>query len=232
MTGVLVNFATVVVGGLIGSFIRKGVPDRLRAAITNGIALCVLVIGVSGAIETQNQLLMIICIVVGTLIGEALNIERGIEKLGGGVQRMFSGGSGFAEGFVSATLLFSVGSMAVVGSLDASFGNNATLLAKAALDGVSALMFASTYGWSVALAAVPLTLYQGLIALLAVWVKPYLGADVIVEMKAVGSVMIIALSVNMLGLLKEGKLRVANMLPSMFLPILALPLEAWIRGLF
>ena len=84
MTGVLVNFATVVVGGLIGSFIRKGVPDRLRAAITNGIALCVLVIGVSGAIETQNQLLMIICIVVGTLIGEALNIERGIEKLGGG----------------------------------------------------------------------------------------------------------------------------------------------------
>ena len=117
MTGVLVNFATVVVGGLIGSFIRKGVPDRLRAAITNGIALCVLVIGVSGAIETQNQLLMIICIVVGTLIGEALNIERGIEKLGGGVQRMFSGGSGFAEGFVSATLLFSVGSMAVVGSL-------------------------------------------------------------------------------------------------------------------
>ena len=169
---------------------------------------------------------MIICIVVGTLIGEALNIERGIEKLGGGVQRMFSGGSGFAEGFVSATLLFSVGSMAVVGSLDVGFGNNATLLAKAAL------MFASTYGWSVALAAVPLTLYQGLIALLAVWVKPYLGADVIVEMKAVGSVMIIALSVNMLGLLKEGKLRVANMLPSMFLPILALPLEAWIRGLF
>ena len=93
-------------------------------------------------------------------------------------------------------------------------------------------MFTSTYGWSVALAAVPLTLYQGLIALLAVWVKPYLGADVIVEMKAVGSVMIIALSVNMLGLLKEGGLRVANMLPSMFLPILALPLEAWIRGLF
>lgn len=119
MTGVLVNFATVVVGGLIGSFIRKGVPDRLRAAITNGIALCVLVIGVSGAIGTQNQLLMIICIVVGTLIGEALNIERGIEKLGDGVQRMFSGGNGFAEGFVSATLLFSVGSMAVVGSLDA-----------------------------------------------------------------------------------------------------------------
>lgn len=141
MTGVLVNFATVVVGGLIGSFIRKGVPDRLRAAITNGIALCVLVIGVSGAIGTQNQLLMIICIVVGTLIGEALNIERGIEKLGDGVQRMFSGGNGFAEGFVSATLLFSVGSMAVVGSLDAGFGNNATLLAKAALDGVSALMF-------------------------------------------------------------------------------------------
>lgn len=114
MTGVLVNFATVVAGGLIGSLIRKGVPDHLRAAITNGIALCVLVIGVSGAVETQDQLLMIICIVIGTLIGEALNIERGIERMGNGVQRMVSGGNGFAEGFVSATLLFSVGSMAVV----------------------------------------------------------------------------------------------------------------------
>lgn len=190
-------------------------------------------IGISGAIITQDQLMVIICIVIGTVIGEALNIEKGIEKLGDYAQRKLSGGNGFAEGFVNATLLFMVGSMAVVGSLDAGLtGDASTLLAKSALDGISAIMFASSFGAGVILSAVPLTIYQGGIALLAVWIKPYLGEEVILEMKAVGSVLIMALGFNMLECMKEGRIRVANMLPAMFLPVVYIPVYQWIISLF
>ena len=232
MIGVYVNFFAVVIGGIIGTLIRGGLPERFKTAITRGIALCILVIGIMGAIETQDQLMMIVCIVLGTVVGECAQIERGVEKLGDYAQKKLSGSGGFAEGFVNATLLFSIGSMAVVGSLDAGLtGDASTLLAKSALDGISAVMFASSFGAGVILSAVPLTIYQGVIALLAVWIKPYLGADVIREMKAVGSVLIMALSVNMLEILNGEKIRVANMLPAMFLPIAYIPLYAWISSL-
>lgn len=232
MIGVYVNFFAVVIGGIIGTMIRGGLPDRFKTAITRGIALCILVIGIMGAIETQDQLMMIVCIVLGTIVGECAKIERGVEKLGEYAQKKLSGSGGFAEGFVNATLLFSIGSMAVVGSLDAGLtGDASTLLAKSALDGVSAIMFASSFGAGVILSAIPLTIYQGAIALLAVWIKPYLGDDVIREMKAVGSVLIMALSVNMLEVLKGERIRVANMLPAMFLPIAYLPIYEWISRL-
>ncbi|MBQ3080548.1 MAG: DUF554 domain-containing protein [Clostridia bacterium] len=232
MIGVYVNFFAVVLGGLVGTFIRNGVPEKLKNAISTGIALCVLVIGIAGAVTVQDQLMMVICIVIGTVIGELIGIEKGIEKLGDFAQKKFSGGSGFAEGFVSATLLFSIGSMAVVGSLDAGLtGDGSTLLAKSALDGVSAIMFASSFGAGVMLSAVPMTLYQGAIALLAVWVRPYLSDEVIMEMKAVGSVLIIALGFNLLGVMGDKKIRVANMLPSMFLPIAYIPIYDWIMKL-
>ena len=233
MIGVYVNFAAVVIGGLVGTLIRGGIPERFKTAITRGIALCILVIGISGAVGEQDQLMMILCIVVGTVIGEIIGIERGIEKLGDFAQRKLSGGNGFAEGFVNATLLFAVGSMAVVGSLDAGLtGDSSTLLAKSALDGVSAIMFASSLGAGVMLSAVPLTVYQGGIALLAVWIQPYLSNEVILQMKSVGSVLIIALGINMLEIMKNGKIRVANMLPAMFLPIAYAPLYQWIMSLF
>lgn len=232
MIGVYVNFFAVVVGGIIGTLIRGGIPEKYKNAINKGIALCIFVIGVSGAVITQDQLMMVICVVIGTVIGEIIGIEKGIEKLGAYAQKRFSGGNGFAEGFVNATLLFAVGSMAVVGSLDAGLtGDSSTLLAKSALDGVAAVMFASTFGAGVILSAVPLTLYQGGIALLAVWIKPYLGDDVILEMKAVGSLLIIALGFNMLLDVRGGKIRVANMLPAMFLPIAYLPLQNWITSM-
>lgn len=232
MIGVFVNFAGVVLGGLLGCFLKNGLSERIHFAVSKGIALCVLVIGIMGAITTSDQLLMIVCIVVGTLIGEIIGIENGIEKMGDFARRKFHGGSNFSEGFVSATLLFSVGSMAVVGSLDAGFSNDAsTLLAKSALDTVSAVMFAASFGAGVILSAVPLTVYQGAIALLAVWIKPYLGPEIIGEMKAVGSVLIIALGINLLDLMNGKKIRVANMLPSMFLPIAYIPLYNWIVSL-
>ncbi len=233
MIGVLVNFLTVVVGGLIGTLIRGGLNDRFKTAITRAIALCVIVIGVSGAIITQDQLLLVVCAALGTLIGELINIERGVNALGDYAQRRLGGSGGFAEGFVTATLLFSVGSMAVVGSLDAGLNNDpATLLAKSALDGVSAVMLASAFGSGVMLASVPMTIYQGGIALIAAAVKPLLGDDVIREMKAVGSVLIIALGLNMLGVMKNAAIRVSNMLPAMFLPIGYIPLSNLIANIF
>ena len=224
MLGVWVNFAVVVLGGALGSIMKTAIPERYARTINNGLALCVIMIGISGALETQSTLLVIVSMVVA---GTALKIEERLGQLGDWAQKRFShGGSRFSEGFVNATLLFGVGAMAVVGSLEAGLSNKPdTLLAKSALDGVFALIFASTFGPGVILAAVPLTLYQGGIALLASAIEPYLTEELIREMSAVGSVLILALGLNMLGVVKDG-IRVGNMLPAMLVPLIYYPLAS------
>lgn len=222
MLGVAVNFVTVIVGGILGTLLKGGIPEKYRTLIQQGLALCVMLIGITGAIETENTLLMIISIVIGSIIGTLIGIENGVEKLGRWAQDRFIKG-GFAEGFVNATLLFSIGSMAVVGSLNAGFGDHETLIAKAAIDGVSAVVIASTFGIGAAFSAIPMTVYQGLIALLAVVVMPYMSDAMILEMGATGSVLIIALGFNMLGLTK---IKVANMLPAMFIPCIYYPIAS------
>lgn len=222
MLGVTVNFCAVIVGGILGTLLRGGIPERYRVLIQQGIALCVLAIGISGAIETRNMLLVIISIVVGAAVGTLIKIETGVENLGAWAQNKFQKG-GFAEGFVNATLLFSIGSMAVVGSLNAGFGDSSTLLAKAALDGVTSVIIASTLGIGVAFSAAPMTVYQGGIALLAGLVRPYMTDDMIREMGAVGSLLIVALGLNMLGVVK---IKVANMLPAMFVPCIYFPIAS------
>ena len=205
MLGVWVNFATVVAGGLLGTLLRGGIREKYRQTINAGLALCVLLIGLSGALETQSVLVVILSVVVGSILGEFLRIERGIDHLGEWAQRRFArGDAGFASGFVNATLLFMVGSMAVVGSLEAGLSNSAdTLLAKAALDGVSAVIFGSSFGIGVVFSAIPLTIYQGGIALLAGVLAPFLTDALITEISAVGSILIMALGLNMLGIMKE-----------------------------
>ena len=222
MLGIAVNFFAVLAGGIAGTLLRGGIPERFRLLINQGLAICVMIIGISGAITTQNTLLMIISVVVGAFIGTLIGIEAGVERLGNWAQTRFNRG-GFADGFVNATLLFSIGSMAVVGSLNAGFGDNDMLFAKSVIDGVSAIIIASSFGIGAAFAAVPMSIYQGLIALLAGVVHPYMTEAMILEMGAVGSVMIIALSFNMLGLTK---IKVANMLPAMFIPCVYYPIAA------
>ena len=219
MLGVIVNFATVVAGGTVGTLLKGGIPEKYRTLIQQGLALCVMMIGISGAVKTGNMMLMIISIVVGAVAGTLIGIESGVEKLGKWAEDRFSNG-GFADGFVNATLLYSIGSMAVVGSLNAGFGDNETLLAKAALDCCSAVIIGSTYGIGAAFAAVPMTVYQGAIALLAGVVKPYMSDDMILEMSSIGSVMILALGLNMLGI---ARIKVANLLPAMFVPCIYYP---------
>lgn len=219
MLGVWVNSLAVIAGGLAGTWLRGGIPEKYKYSINMGLALCVLIIGISGAIATENMMLVILSIVIGTAVGEAIKIEHHLDHLGNWAQNKFAkGDSGFSQGFISATLLFCIGSMAVVGSLEAGLQNKAdTLLAKSALDGISAIIFASSMGPGVILSVIPLTLYQGGIALLAGLLGNFLPEAAILEMSATGSVMIIGLGFNMLGVMKE-RIRVGNMLPALFIP--------------
>ncbi len=233
MIGVWVNCATVVIGGVLGTLLRGGIQERYRKTIHTGLALCVMLIGVSGAIKTSNMMIVIVSMVIGSLLGELAHIEDGLDKLGTWAQKRFAkGDTGFAAGFVNATLLFCVGAMAVVGSLEAGLtGKSDTLLAKAVLDGVSALIFASSLGIGVAFSAIPLTLYQGGIALLANVLAPVMTDALIQEMSAVGSLLIIALSLNMLEATRE-RIRVGNMLPAILIPCAYLPIAEWLSRLF
>ena len=228
------NALTVIVGGLIGIGIRGGIAERFKSIIEHGLALCVLVIGISGAIKTNDMMGLVVSTVLGCVVGEAIGIDKGLNRLGDWAQSKFSkSGGSFSQGFVSATLLFCVGAMAVVGSLEAGLsGNGDTLMAKAALDGVAAAVFASTLGIGVIFSVIPLTIYQGGIAILAVWVAPFVSDALINEVSAVGSVMIIALAVNMLGVLNAGRIRVANMLPSMLIVLAYRPVIDFFSSLF
>lgn len=219
MLGVWVNSIAVILGGLAGTWLRGGIPEKYRNSINMGLALCVLVIGISGAVTTENMMLVILSIVIGTAVGEAIGIEHHLDHLGNWAQDRFAkNDTGFSQGFINATLLFCIGSMAVVGSLEAGLQNKPdTLLAKSALDGVSAIIFASSMGPGVILSVIPLTLYQGGIAVLAGLLGNFLPEAAILEMSATGSIMIIGLGLNMLGVMKE-RIRVGNMLPALLIP--------------
>ena len=219
MLGLWVNAATIILGALVGSRLRGGIPEKYKDTIGYALALCVLTIGIQGAIRTENMMLVIVSAVVGSLIGEALRLEDRLDSLGAWVQRRLAkDDDGFSQGFISATLLYCVGSMAVVGSIEAGLQNKPdTLLAKAVLDGVSALILSSSMGMGVALSALPLLAYQGTIALLAMLLGNFLPAEAIAEVSATGSLLIIGLGFNMLGFSKA-RIRVGNMLPAILIP--------------
>lgn len=233
MIGVWVNFAVIIIGGLIGCLLRGGIKENLQKTINNGLGLCVICIGMSGALGTNNMLVVIISVAVGAVLGEWMRIEDGLDKLGDWAQKKFAkGDSGFATGFVNATLLFCVGAMAVVGSLEAGLQNKPdTLLAKSALDGVSSVVFASSFGIGVIFSAIPLTIYQGGIAALSGVLAPFLTDPLINEMSAVGSVLIIAIGMNMMSLSRE-RIRVGNLLPAIFIPCIYFPLADLFAKLF
>ena len=219
--GALVNAVTIIFGALLGLLFKKGIPERISDTLSKGLALCVLMIGAQGIMKGSNTLVTILSVVLGGLLGELIGIDNGMQKLGLWVQSKVSRGestSPIAEGFVSASLLFVVGAMAVVGSLQSGLArDHSTVFAKSILDGVSSVIFASTLGFGVLLSAIPVLVYQGGITLLAGFLSPLLSDIVIAEMTAAGSVLIIGLSLNMLGLTK---IKVANYLPAIFLPIL------------
>ena len=221
LTGTIVNALGVLAGCAVGLLLGKLIPERLADAVTKSVALCVFCIGVSGMLAGENTLVMILSMVLGTIVGELLRLDDRLGALGDGIERQCAkrGVKGrVSEGFVTASLLFCVGAMAIVGSLESGLtGNHATIYAKTVLDTVSSVVYASTMGFGVALSAIPVLLYQGAITLCASLLSPVLTDTVIAEMKAVGSLLIVALSFNMLGLTK---IKVMNSVPAIFFPIL------------
>lgn len=219
MLGTIVNVITIVLGSIIGVLLKKGIKEEYKETIMNGIGLSVIIIGISSGIESSNIVLVIASIVLGSLIGEIIGIEHRLDNLGNSMEKTFGkGDSNFSKGFVTASLVYCIGAMAIVGSLESGLsGNHETLFAKSILDGISAIIFASTLGIGVAFSALPVFLYQGGITLLANSVKDILIPQVVLEMSAVGGILILAIGINLLGI---KKIKVGNMLPAIFIPII------------
>ncbi len=234
MLGTLINTGTVVLGSLLGLLLGSRVPQRLRQTVMQGISLCVIIIGVRGASGTADVLTLIICMVVGGLIGEGVGIEKRLESVGTRAERMLTRGrpaeeSTFVAGFMTASLLFCVGPMSIIGPLESGLAaNHATQTAKAMMDGTASVFLAAALGPGVILSALMILIYQGAITLGATLLSPLLTGPIITEMSAVGGAIIIGIGLNMMDV---AKIRVGNLLPAIFLPIGYLPLAGWVASL-
>lgn len=219
MFGTIVNSFCIIIGSLCGIFIKNGIREEYKNTIMDGIALCVLIIGIMSGIKSENIILVICSIVIGSVVGEIIGIENRLEKLGNFLQNKVGGkDSNVSSAFVTASLIYCVGAMAIVGSLEAGIqGNYETLFAKSILDGISAIIFASTLGIGVVFSSIAVFIYQGSITLLASFLKDLLIDSVILEMSSVGGILIMAIGINLLGL---KKIKIRNMLPAIFIPII------------
>lgn len=225
MIGTLINAAAIILGTVIGLLLRKGIPQRFQDTIGQGQGLCVILIGLSSALKTADITCVIICMVLGCLLGAWIDIERRLNDLGMTIERRVSPNNAegsIAKGFVTASLVFCVGAMAIVGSMDSGLrGDHSTLIAKSILDGVFAIIFTSSMGWGVGLSALVVLVYQGAIAMLAMWIEPLLTTAIITEMSALGGLLIMGIGLNMI---YDKHIPVGNMLPAIFLPMAYLPL--------
>jgi len=228
MLGPVVNAAVIVIcafiGILMGKFFKHGLSARFEGIIKKAIGLSIIYIGISGAMDNQHVMILIISMVAGSILGEAIDIDKGMNRLGLWAEKKFGFGEGnFAKGFVTASILYCTGSMAIVGAMQSGLqGNHEMLYAKSILDGVIGVVFASTMGIGVAFSAVPVLLYEGAIALGAGFIKDWLTPEIITEMSAVGSLLIAALGFNFL---EVKEIKVANMIPAIFLPWLFLAVQ-------
>jgi uncharacterized membrane protein YqgA involved in biofilm formation len=219
MVGTIVNAAAIILGSLVGLLFKKGIPERVNKTVMRGLALCVILIGLMDALKVNNLMIVIFSIVIGGIAGELLNINDRIKSLGDRIGKKFSNSSdSVSKGFVTSSLLFCVGAMAIVGSLeDGLTGNHKTLFAKSILDGISSIIFSSSLGIGVILSSVSVFLYQGIITLAASSLSGLLTKTVISDVTAAGGLLIIGLGFNMLEICD---IKVANLLPSVFIPIL------------
>lgn len=223
MLGTIVNALAIFAGSLTGFFIlqffKKGIPERINDTIMKGMALCVLLIGISGALEYKQLLLVIISMAIGGIIGELIDIDKLLQKLGDNLEKRLNGRGGkVSQGFVTASLVFCIGAMAVMGSLESGLnGNHEILFAKSIIDGITAAVFTTTLGIGVAISALSVFIYQGIITIGAVYLKDVLTAAVVSDMSAIGGLLIIGIALNMMGVTK---IKVGNLLPAVFLPIL------------
>ncbi|MBQ6893829.1 MAG: DUF554 domain-containing protein [Clostridia bacterium] len=240
LSGTLINCILVIIGAGLGLLFKKLLPERLKDTLLQTVGLIVMFVGIGGAVSatltyedgafgTKDTLIMILAMVFGTIIGELINIEKLLDRFGAFCQKKLvkeDAKSTFAEGMVTASLIFVVGAMAVVGSLKNGIeGDNSTLVAKGIIDCITAMVLASTLGIGVMFSAVPVLIYQGAISLLGVYIEPFLSPAIISQMSFTGSILIFAIGFNMLGI---KKIKVGNMLPAIFMPIIFdIALRVW-----
>lgn len=230
--GTAVNVIAVIIGALIGLLFKRGMKERFQNIMMQACGLATLFIGLSGALEmimsvsedgklvSGSTMLIVISLILGGLVGELVNIEMLLDKLGEKLKGLFKAKSDskFVEGFVTASLVTCVGAMAICGSLeDGLMGNAQTLFIKSILDFIIVIVFTSVYGIGAGFAAIPLGIYQGLITLCAAFIAPYLSDTLIANLSGVGSVLIFAVGLN---LLFPKKIRVGNLLPALIVPVL------------
>lgn len=236
--GTIVNFLAVLVCGLLGMLVKRGVPKKISDALASAMAICVIYIGIDGALESApalpedsflsgglvKVLIMILSLGIGTLIGELADLDGLVNRLGESLERKFvkDGEQGrFAKGFVSCSLLFCVGAMTVNGAFQDAIGNSDILIAKSVIDGIMCFVMASTLGVGCVVSAFFVLGYQGLLTLLGLFIADILPASSISYMSVTGSLIIVLIGTNMLGMTK---VKTANMTPAIFLPALVAPL--------
>lgn len=219
MIGTLINAGAVTLGSIIGMLIGKRVPGRLATALFHAVGLFTIAIGISMTLKTNNFLIMIFSLILGTIVGEILKIEQGLEKLGEKVKtKIKSNHAKFSEGLITSFLLYCMGSMTVLGAFEEGLGEKPTLLlTKSLLDGFAAIALASSFGIGVIFAAVPLLIYQAALTLFASYLGNFLTDPVINEMTAVGGIMLVGLGIS---ILEIKKIKVINLIPSLLFAIL------------
>lgn len=229
MLGTIVNVMTVLAGGTIGLILKKGIRPELSDMILKGLALCSVLIGITSALEGENVLITILSIVIGVIIGGSLDLDGRLQRFARGLEMRFQEEGdrvSLAEGFLTASLVFCVGAMTIVGSLQSGLtGDHTMIFTKATMDFVSSMVYAASLGIGVLFSSIFVFVFQGGITLLAQWIAPFLTDTVIAEMTCTGGLLIIGLGLNMLGLTK---LKLMNYLPAIFLPMVLVPLADWI----
>lgn len=236
MTGTIINFFAIIAGAAIGLLFGAKLPEKMKETIISGLGIFVSLLGVSMFIDTTNSIICLGAVVIGTCLGEWWNIEGGLEHFGDFLQSKFASVVGteksgdrekFVHAFLTASLLYLIGPMAVLGAIqDGLSGNSDLLIIKSILDGITAIAFASTMGIGVGFAGIPIIVYQGLISLLASQAASFMTDTMITELSAAGGVLLVAVGIG--SLLNLKKIRVGNMLPSLIIA----PLIVWIMSLF
>ncbi len=228
MTGTIVNVAAIVAGSLLGLLLKRGLPQRVEETLMKVMGISVIVIGLNGVIgsmftvgadgglSSSGELLMLCSLVIGAVVGELLGIDDRLNRFGSYIEAKTKA-DGFSRGFVSASIIYCVGAMAIIGSLnDGLTGDSSVLLIKSALDGVNSIIFGASLGVGVAFSAIPVLVYQGGISLLAGVIAPLISDALLNNICAVGYVMVACIGLNVAGL---SKIRVANLLPALLVPV-------------
>ena len=236
MLAVIINAAGIALGSVFGILFRGRISQRLVDALMVAMGLVVIVIGVQSAVGSNDLLCVVLSLTFGALAGELLHIDRGLDGIGNRVRtalwgKRFADGQ-FVEGLITASILCGVGTMSILGSIEAGVSKNySILITKTVMDTISSAALTAALGIGVGFSLVPVFLWEGLIALLSGVLAPLFSAEIIAEMSAVGGAMFIGMGLNLTNV-TDRKINVSNMIPALIVPFIYLPLKAWLGGLF